>query len=175
VEYSSVFQAGRFSLAASGIVVGGVMLGAALASFARPVPVEPQPAPWEGMLHPAIQVGESYPYYSSMPEEVIPDRYAPDIAFTTLKWWPSDLRLPREASYVPPQQQAVPQYVPDASLDTYQEVQVPHYAAIEQSAQQAQDAAKDAATAEQAPAPVEAAPAGQRKVIQVADQLAQAG
>ncbi len=165
-------------MVASTVVVGGVLLGSALASFARPVPIEPQPAPWEGMLHPQIQAGESYGYYSSPPEEVyIPDRYAPDIAFTTLKWWPADLRQPRDANYAPPPlpaAQAVPQYVPDDTLDRYQEVQIPHYAAIEQSAQQAQQAAQEAVTAEQAQ-PASPAETGEAKVIHIADQLTQAG
>jgi hypothetical protein len=174
MECQTVFQAGRFSLIASSIVGGGVALGLALAAFARPVPVEPQPAPWQGMLHPPIQVGDSYPQYSSAPEEVIPpDSYAPPIAYSTLRWWPADLRLPRDAQYVPPPVQ-MPQYVPDSSLDSYQEVQVPHYAAIEQSAQQAQQAAQEAASAEQAP-PADPAEAGEAKVIHVAEQLAQAG
>jgi hypothetical protein len=174
-----VFQTGRFSLAVSSIVAGGVALGAALAMFARPVPIEPQPAPWEGMLHPAIAVGESHGYYDSLPEEVYPGGgYAPTSGFSPLRWWPADLRLPRDLTYVPPPepvQVAVPQYAPDSSLDSYQEVQVPHYAAIEQSAQQAQQAAQEAATAEQAQPDAPTADAGEAKTIHVADQLAQAG
>ena len=173
-----MFLTGRLPLVASSIIVGGVLLGSALATFARPVPIEPQPAPWQGMLHPAIQASEYQPYPISYPEDLSPpDSYAPPIAFTTLKWWPADLRLPRTPDYVPPPEPrlVVPQYVPDDTLTTDREVQIPHYAAIEQTAQQAQDAAKDAATAQQAPPPAGDAPVDDAKIIQVADQLAQAG
>lgn len=168
---------GRLSLAAGGIVFGGIVLGAGLAAFANPLPKIPGEPAWAAMVHPQIAAGRQYAYYQPLPEDLsrnTPDSYPPAFARTELRWWPADLRLPvynDEKSVPPVEEQAL---APDPAEDTVNladsDPQIPHYADIEQAAERAQDAAQDASVAEQQAATAQPA-SGNAKVIYVADQV----
>ena len=165
----------KLSLVAGGIIAGGLLLGAALGSFARPVPKTPADPPWAGMLHsqPAESAAVYYASASSTPN--LPDSYPPPGAKTELAWWPADLKLPRDGEYKP---EPLPSLKEDARpkdppADTFadRDVEVPHYAAIEKAAQQAQDTLRDADTAEQDPAEqAQPAPSTGPKVVYFAQQ-----
>ena len=164
---------GRLSLLGTGIVFGGVTLGAALAAFANPLPRQAEPAPWE--LGSKITVGDVQPYAYSMPQDLVPvalpDSYAPPAAFTELRW-PVE---PRMATYAEPAANLAEAAPPAPSADDYAQladrpIAAPHYAAIEQAAAlaaaPAEVAASEAPAAEAAPAPE---PAGGVRIIQVAN------
>jgi hypothetical protein len=149
---SSVIHLGRLSIAGTGIVTGGLVLGAALAAFANPLPKAPEPAPWEGTLHPQIAAGDAQPYYQSLPEDLypanLPQGFAPAVASSEIKW-PAQF-APRFAEPAPlPMLDDRP--LADTPADhgpiVDRDVAIPHYAAIERSAQPAQPA--QVASAEQ--------------------------
>lgn len=168
---------GRLSLAASGIVLGGVVLGAGLAAFANPMPKMAGEPAWASMLHPQIAVGRDYASYDAPPEDLspgTPDSYPPAFARSELRWWPADLKLPVYSKDKP--LAAIGDDAPQLRQDedtasfTESDPQIPHYADIEQSAQQAQAAAQDAAAAAQQSQTIQPA-SGNAKVIYVADQV----
>jgi hypothetical protein len=179
MEAGTVVHPAKLSLAGTGIVFGGVMLGAALAAFANPVPKPMAPPPWDPLLHPAIAAGDAGGYYQSLPEDLyprnLPDGYAPAIAFTELRW--QDLKLPRIPDYRPaplpsPSMNDQAQDAADLAALAEQQVAVPHYAAIEQAANEAQGAAEEVATAQSTPPADAQAPEGGPKIIHVADAVA---
>jgi hypothetical protein len=178
METGNVTHPGKLSLAGSGIVLGGVLLGTALAAFANPVPKPMAPPPWDPLLHPAIAAGDSAGYYPSGPEDLyprnLPDGYAPAVAFTELNW--RDIKLPPIPEYQPPRLPSLAdneaaQDAADYAAVAEQPVSVPHYAAIEQAANQAETTAEDVAAVQSAPSAPEAPPADGPKVIHVADAL----
>lgn len=128
----------RLSLAATGIVMGGVTLGAALAAFANPMPKPLAPAPWEGRLHPQIVASGAQAYYQSLPEDLypasLPSSYVPASALTEMRW-PDSVAMPRFAEPV-----RLSEFAPPANPDdswnpqalAERTVTVPHYAAMEQ-------------------------------------------
>lgn len=138
---------GRLSLAGTGIVVGGVLLGSALASFAHPLPKASEPAPWEATLHPRIAVGEVREAEPSLPEDLypasLPSSYAPEIAFSELRW-AADVRTPQ-----PDDDVSAPLRGLDSEREPFADpapfdqrpIAVAHYVAIEQAARNAATAA----------------------------------
>ncbi|MEO6152861.1 MAG: hypothetical protein ABIT09_03715 [Croceibacterium sp.] len=164
---------GRLSLAGTGIVIGGITLGSALASYADPMPKAAQPAPWEGRIHPQIAAYGAGSAYASMPEDLypanLPSRYAPAEAYTELRV-PADDPQPRYADSFGPAPATVAQASWPADAD--QTLAVPHYVAIERAAQAQSPAPAVNADATDGAAPAAPEPAADNygKVIHIADQ-----
>ncbi|MEO6042112.1 MAG: hypothetical protein ABIP41_09435 [Croceibacterium sp.] len=171
---------GRLSIVGSGIVFGGVTLGAVLAAFVNPLPKAAEPPPWRQMLYPQVAVGDVQPY-NSMPEDLappsMPDGYAPAIAYTELRWpvggEPREREEPAVRAPLPAtaDRTAAPDYADQADRP----VSVPHYAAIEQAALDEQrslggKADSGSGAGEEPPAQaVRIDPAGGARVIHIDD------
>ena len=164
-----VIQFGKLPVAGLGIVAGGLLLGAGLASYANPSPKTPPAPPWASQLEPPIAVGETPVSYQTYPEDLSPpnlaDGYAPAVAFTQMRV-PVDPPLPRldpRWSEARPSARSDDYALPDAAQP---ERTVPHYAALERA-----DAprAASAPVAEDDAAPANAEPAASRSDDEPAD------
>ena len=168
---------GKLPLAGLGIVAGGLLLGTALAGFANPSPKAAPAPPWAGQVEPPVTAAAPITYVS-YPQDLNPpnlvDGYAPAIAFTQMRA-PVDPPLPKlEASWdkrwkdrwadadLPREPGPAPQADEDAA-----DPQVPHYAALERSA--APQPGADASAPADAGADPGPLPAGETKVIHIAD------
>ena len=131
---------GKLPVAGLGIVAGGLLLGAGLASFANPSPKTPPAPPWANQLEPRIAVGEAPVSYQTYPEDLSPpnlvDGYAPAVAFTQMRV-PVDPPPPRlDARWTDSRADARATSRVDDSApadDVQAERSVPHYAALERA------------------------------------------